>query len=198
MGKDSNSWTHISPARNSPERGGEPVIGTGHEELCAAGIAAIVDGQDAASRFCDPLIVAPGFAHAMTGQTKFPFGTPTPIHGPSGGGEYFFLAYRVADEDLVAMTKAKTLRAFLRRFTGRKAVPATREQRSLYYALIPFEIAGYPVSVIQDGSACLLLQANTNDKILWLDMIDQYPLPSVARSMREVIEVAKKLKREKN
>jgi len=182
--------TLVLSGRSSNVRGGEPVLGTGHEELCAAAIAAIVDGDTMAPYLADLLVIGPGFAHAMAGdQTKFPYGKAMLLTGNFGGRQVFFLSRGVMVDEAVTLFKSPEVRVFLRGFKDQKAEPATRHDRELYYSLIAWEIAGEPVTIIRDGSRRLLLQATKEGKLHWIDRIDQYPVPSVAGSVDEAVKV---------
>ena len=186
-------WLNLIPGQRSSAGGGESVPGTGHEDRCALAITAIVEGRGLTEHFSDPLIVAPGFVHAMMGSEPiFPYGKAALMRLNSGGREIMFLCYRVAGDERSSCLGANEVREFLRGFGGQQAQPATREQRALYYALIPFEIAGEPVSVIQDGKRCLLLQA-TDKGVLWIDMIDEYPLRPVARNLEDALKLVERI-----
>jgi hypothetical protein len=170
-------------------RGGEPVLGTGHEELCAKAIEAIVAGDSVAPYLSDLLMVGPGFAQAMAGdQMTFPYGKAMLITGDFGGRRSYFLSYGVMDDEVLTMLRSSEIRACFRGFVVQKAVPATKEEREMYYSLIGWEIAGQPVTVIREGTKTLLLQA-TEGKLHWIDRVDQYPVPSVAGSADEAFKL---------
>jgi hypothetical protein len=174
----------------SAERGGGPVSGTDHEERCATMIAAIVDGTDITPYLSDLLIVGPGFTHSMSGdQAKFPYGKAMLMQGTYGGRQMFFLGRGVQDEELVTMLKSSEFREFLRGFKSRDAKPATQAEREIYYSLIAWEIEGQPVTVIRDDTRRLLIHNTDEGKLFWIDMIDQYPVPSIAENVDEAIKL---------
>jgi hypothetical protein len=173
------------------EGGGDPVPGTGHEERCVAAIKAVGTGADVNLYFSNALILGPGIVQAMTGdQRKFPKGgTPALITAVFSGRRMFFMGRFVKGNDLEVLLSSERFKEMLRGVADGAARPATREERDLYYSLVPYEIEGKPVTVLQKGKRRLLVDGGDNLENAWLDMIDEYPLQSVAQSEEEAMNL---------
>ena len=51
--------------------------------------------------------------------------------------------------------------------------PADHDERSIYYALVPWEITGKPVTVLGEGETRLLLDA-ADGRVVWIDAVQPY------------------------
>ncbi len=175
--------------------GGKPVTGTDHEKRVEKIVAALVDGSYSNWGNQAMVSLGPGLVHVLPGgQKKFAFGGPVHVGRKVAGKKKYFLG-RILGRELPTVIRSDAFRKALGDFAGQPARPATEAERALYYELGITEIEGRAVSVVEVGGRRLLIEDAADIRQLWVDLIDEYPIPSVADTWEEAIRIGEKLKR---
>ena len=65
-------------------------------------------------------------------------------------------------------------RAVMAKYREGRLRQATPEERAIFYALIPFEIEGQPVHVLQASEGRLLVYLDDEKRVFWLEYLDQW------------------------
>jgi hypothetical protein len=175
-------------------QGDEPARGSDRHDRCLAAMQALSDGADDFDYFSDTIAIGPGLVHAMSGdQTAFPIGRPMLIMFRDEG--YYFVGRFVKAEDgsLKSFLRSTDLKTVLAPVLHGRARPASQDEHDIYSSLAPFETDTQTITVIQDGSQRLLLDIEEDGRIFWMDMVSEYPIPSVADSMEEAMKLTKQI-----
>lgn len=168
-------WSGVSRG-DGDRRAGGPVPDAADEAWCAEAVAALADGDPAATAALgDPLVLGaalwltlsradPGLAEA---------GIPSTFHDPSGGADIVMTGRVFGAGDQAKLVASAAFRDILRRAAAGGAQAADAAERERFYRMIPFDIAGLPLTVVGDGADRLVVQRNDR-KVFWLDLIANY------------------------
>jgi len=69
---------------------------------------------------------------------------------------------------------------------------ASQEERDLYGSLVPYEVDAQTVVVVEDDAQLFLLDTEEG-RVIWMDMVSEYPIPSVAESTEDAMKITKRI-----
>ena len=170
-----------------PER---PSGGTGpHERDWPHAIAALLgvdaDGIDGSSSGATDAILAPvvvlgpGFFRqymrlpalkqiGTATQFRMPLGTPPKVST--------FEGRMLLGPSRASLLTVPELRAVLAQYREGRLRQATPKERAIFYALIPFEIEGRPVYVVESSEGRLLVDLDDGKRVSWIEYLDQWQI----------------------
>ncbi|MBI5489711.1 MAG: hypothetical protein HY905_20425 [Deltaproteobacteria bacterium] len=167
----------VTPEAGAERGPGRAVPSPDDEALVASAVVAVVSGNiDAASGlFSDSIVVGPAlWALLQDDPALAGIGLPTTMHVATADGYVELDGRTFLDADRGALLKSDRFRAVLAR-AGSDGAPraATDAERALFYMLIPFEIAGEPLTVIGAGATVTVL-GTSDGGLFWLDVLGAY------------------------
>jgi len=187
---------------------GDPVPDPRTEERILKDLGALGRGEPAASKALgDNVVLGPGLWAALT-EADRSFATvgasSTMLVPAPGGGRREFQGRTFLSGEVEALRTAEVFQRMAADFAKGRARPATGAERRLFYAMIPFEIAGQPLTMVDLGTARLAVSL-TEGRIDWLDLLSAYAShavesehrpPSTPEQKAHAVAVARRLERD--
>lgn len=168
-------WTGVSRG-DSAERAGGPVPDAADEQWCGAAVAALADGGEAGLAVLGDSVVL-GAALWLSVTKADPSladaGIPSLFHDTTGGVDVVMAGRMFMRDDRSKLVSSAAFRNIMRRAANGAPQAADSDERERFYRMIPFEIAGQPLTVVGDGPDRLVVQ-RTDGKVFWMDLIDNY------------------------
>jgi hypothetical protein len=128
-------------------------------------------------RLAVPFMIGPGLWGEMLklDPTLATLGTESISVVPTGGGTQTWKMGGFLDEQAVEKIGHHIkLRAVAEAFRGRPARPATSQERKLFYALTPLEIAGKPLTILSVPPDHRLAVYAEEGRLVWMDLLSAY------------------------
>jgi len=167
--------------------------GSRGEHRCLEAMRAILDGEESTKYFSDPLVIGPGLVQALSGsQTAFGVGRPFLTMHRDVGLYFLGRLFHAVDGTLDSFLGCPELRSLLGTLVDGGVRSPTRDEIGILETLVPYAVDSASVVVVQAGRHCLLLNLHRN-RVIWLDMVSEYPLRSVADTMKEAMRRTKEV-----
>ncbi|MBI5239622.1 MAG: DUF3859 domain-containing protein [Elusimicrobia bacterium] len=152
---------------------GDPVPDLRAEAAAQAAVAALARPPAAGGPAWQNVICNPTFWKRLRDQHPMLAGSGIPVKAIMGGTVMEGRAFLKRKEGaLAALCNSGSFRKIMGRFAAGRARTATAQERQLVYALVPFEIKGKPVTVIEASGDILYVEAQGG--LLWLDILSDY------------------------
>lgn len=178
-----------NPAVDKRRPWGAPVPDSATEARVRTLLSQVVAGEPwtRVSVFGRPLIIGPALWSFLLKATPTvrDLGTPGTAIIPHPDGTSEDLTMRTfLDDGAVAQIAGQA--AFLRLLEGFVAGStraANEEERKLFYTMVPFEIFGKPLTILQTEDARLVVDLDglENGRVMWLDLISGYRAPATGK-----------------
>lgn len=166
--------------KEQPRPWGSPVPAPAIEKQVMERFAAIArDGSGANQALADPFVAGPTMwtalrlsAEASHDQIIPTLGTPTIAVVDS----YRFDMRAYSGDARVALLGTEVFQTIARRIAGGKVRPASELEREHYFRLIPFEIDGEPVTIVDfdGGHQAAVTLDGEHGALLWVDLLSEY------------------------
>jgi hypothetical protein len=161
---------------------GAPVPDPAVEKAVSALLSAVGDGKVEAGRFASPLAVGPALWKIL-GELDAGLanaGKPSFALIPHPGSEPEKLDMRAFFDaaDVATLLRSPAFRKIGRAFASAKIRPADDAERQLFYAFIPWELVGRPVTIAERGKDRLLVYVDEQGRPTWIDVVSAYNAPS--------------------
>ena len=157
---------------------GAPVADPKSDMVAMHALSLLAKGDPKAKELAgDVLFIGPALWAAMVDMDKqlATLGTDSKAVVKSGANphELAMRSFIAADarDKFLATDATKTIAAL---FAAGRPRAASGSERQLLYALVPFEITGKPVTVVETASRVTLLVVIENGKLYWLDIPGMY------------------------
>jgi hypothetical protein len=180
-GKDGVARPNVGTAPRSARPWGDPVPGEKDEQRVLAALTAVGAGTaEAQSLLADVVMVGPALWVLLThddGSLKS-IGTPAEARLPNrtGGAQTLEMrAFLKKTGQVSALLKAQPFRQIAAAYANGRARAATEPERKLFYAFIPFEIAGKPLTIVVSREE-RLVAVLANGQLMWIDLLSAYTL----------------------
>ncbi len=166
-----------APAKKDDKPWGPPVSDPAEEKAVTDALAAIADGgKRSRAVLGNVVVIGPALWASLTqlDPKVADLGTSSNAMIPSAAGlQTMPMRTFTDDAALEELVEVAVFQAVGKSMRGATVRPATSEERQLFYALIPFEIAGTPVTIVEKNQRRLLVLLQ-NKKVMWLDVISAY------------------------
>jgi hypothetical protein len=186
---------NAAPKSSSPW--GQSMPDSANEAAVHAALATVQQGGSAAlAKLQSVLIMGPALWDYLKrlDSSLVPHGTPSELHLPLPDGKVQILESRsFKEEELSALVSSLGFQKVMQVFATGSPRAATEEERKLFYAMIPFEIAGKPVTVV-DVEDQKLITNLLEGKLMWLDLISSYGKSKAAEQPRQPTTPEKRAK----
>jgi hypothetical protein len=157
---------------------GAPVADAAAEKAVSEALAAVGDGQADVGRFGEPLVVGPALWKILVGLDAglANAGTFSLALIPHPGRDPEKLEMRTFLEaaEVGVLTRSPAFRKIGRAFATANIRPADDGERQLFYAFVPFELAGQPVTIAERGRDRLLVYLDEHHRPTWIDVLSAY------------------------
>ncbi|MDF1562203.1 MAG: hypothetical protein P1V51_04120 [Deltaproteobacteria bacterium] len=164
------------PAASALPVGPGVVVPDADEEArCRTLLDAVIAGRpnDALPYLGEALMLGPA-AWTIARQDAPNLGKKVTFVLPDGEGEARLPGRLVGDTDLPKLLRGKKLLEALKKAREQtRPRPADEQERTVFYKMVPHEIAGRPVTVVGSGAHRLLLWSE-GGKVVHLDAIGRY------------------------
>jgi hypothetical protein len=156
---------------------GAPVADPAVEKAVSDVLSAVGDGTAAAGQFFSPLAVGPALWTLLTqldaGLANA--GKPSFTIIPHPGADSEKLDMRTFFEaDMAALLRSPAFRKIGHAFAGGQIRAADDGERHLFYAFVPFELVGHPVTIAERGRDRLLVYLDEQRRPMWIDVLSAY------------------------
>ncbi len=168
---------------------GAPVPDATTEKRARAILSQVVAGPaERVSQLARPLVLGPALWSFLlrTSPMARDFGTPgTAVISHTDGSSEAMPMRTFSDDNAIARLAGQP--SFLRLLGGfvtGTARAADEEERKLFYAIVPIEIVGKPLTILQTGDDRLAVILN-EDRVVWLDLLSAYHEPKSSEDPAE-------------
>jgi hypothetical protein len=164
------------PAGDQPW--GAPVPDQAAETTVRETLASIALGQGGAGRFSLPLVVGPALWKAMVaadgalehvGEPSF-----TLVQNADGSSQKMDMRSFGDEAAVGALTRSFVCRKVAALFVSGTIRAANSDERKLFYAFVPFELAGRPLPIAEHGRDRLVVYLDEHRRPGWIDIISAY------------------------
>jgi hypothetical protein len=156
---------------------GDPVPGDDADRRVMAALAAASGGTGSDAGFSPTLVIGPALWSLLThaDPALAAVGTPAQAKIPLPDGSMQTLEMRtfVNAGELPALLRSRAFQNVTAAFARGRARAASEAERKLFYAFIPFEIAGQPLTIVEQGRQHLVADL-ADGKVAWLDVLSAY------------------------
>lgn len=171
-----------APTPSAPTPAVEPwggaVADPKSDQIAMHALSMLATGDPKASELVgDALFIGPALWAGMVDMDKqvATLGTDSKAVVKTGPTPHELSMRSFIDADArTKLLKTDAMKTIATLFAAGRPRPANEMERHLLYALVPFEIAGKPVTVIDTASRVTLLVVIENGKLYWLDIPGMY------------------------
>jgi len=165
-----------APTIDAPESPwGAPVKDPAAEKLAMEAFASIAGGKAKPELFGDIVIVGPALWKTLAGADKklAKVGTHSEAVIPGAKLQKLEMRTFIQPKDKQSLLASTAVRGLAQHMMDAGPRPANAAERQLFYALVPFELVGKPVTILEHPDISLIVYAE-DGKILWLDASSLY------------------------
>jgi len=163
----------IKPAEDKPAEQkpwGAPVADAAAEAEAKAWLAGLRTGE---TKPPGALTIGAGLWSLMGSDEKLAaLGIPATFRVAIGDKVYMPPGRAIPEKDGAAALATEAFHTLAEYFAEAEVGPATEDERRLLYVVIPFEIAGKPVTIARRGGDRLVVLIEEGS--VWLDLLDPY------------------------
>ncbi|HXU82721.1 MAG TPA: hypothetical protein VN914_15065 [Polyangia bacterium] len=156
---------------------GDPVQSDEADRKVMAALGAAGKGTAPDGAFSAALVIGPALWSLLTHADPAlgAVGTPAQAKIPLPDGSMQTLEMRtfVNAGELPALLRAAAFQKVTAAFARGHARAASEAERKLFYVFIPFEIAGQPLTIVEQGRQHLVAHLS-DGKVAWLDVLSAY------------------------
>ncbi|MFH2204137.1 MAG: hypothetical protein ABIJ96_13540 [Elusimicrobiota bacterium] len=155
---------------------GAPVAGSQEERQALAVVAELARPPGKEPRRWSSIVCNPSVWKRLKALDAAVAELGTPSTAMTAFGKLEARAFLKQKNELAPLYASPGFQRFMASFAEGAARAATQEERKEIYAMIPFEIKGKPVTVIDKDGALLFI--SFAQELLWLDVISDYRQPA--------------------